>query len=106
MKKFFALIVSLTLLLSLAFPLYARDRMMLTDFSVQGILLILKGEYSKPSCRNYDLKSNAERTYEILKTKGKGAVYAPIDCYGLVVEFKNTGSDTLDVRIRNIAKPD
>lgn len=40
MKKFFALIVSFTLLLSLAFPLYARDRMMLTDFSVQGILLI------------------------------------------------------------------
>lgn len=106
MKKVVALIVSLTILLSLAFPLYARDRMMLTDFSVEGILLILKGEYSKPSCKNYDLSSSAKRTYEILKAGGRGAVYAPIDCYGLVVEFENNGSDTLDVRIRNIAKPD
>ncbi|MFH1934927.1 MAG: hypothetical protein ABIN18_25595 [Pseudomonadota bacterium] len=106
MRKFFALIVSLTFLLSLAFPLYTRDRMMLTDFSVQEILLILKNEYLKPSCRNYDLKSTAERTYNILKTRGRGAVYAPIDCYGLVVEFENNGSDTLDVRVRNIAKPD
>ena len=30
----------------------------------------------------------------------------PPFCYGLVVEFKNNGSDTLDVRVRNIAKPD
>jgi hypothetical protein len=79
MKMFFALIVSLTLLLSLTFPLYAKNRMILTDFSAQGILLILKGEYSKPPCRNYDLKSTAEQTYEILETKGKVTVYAPID---------------------------
>ena len=87
-------------------PSICGDIMMLTDFSVQEILLILKNECLKPSCRNYDLKSTAERTYNILKTRGRGAVYAPIDCYGLVVEFENNGSDPLDIRIRNIAKPD
>ena len=78
-------------------PSICGDIMMLTDFSVQAILLILKGEYLKPSCRNHDLKSTAEWTYNILKTRGRGAVYAPIDCYVLVVEFEYNGSDTLDV---------
>jgi hypothetical protein len=101
MKSIASFVCSLGLIFILSLPVHAGYRSMSTAFSVQGILTILRAEYSVRECRNYDLKSVAEATYRQLKARKSGASYAPINCRTVVVEFINDGSNTLVVRIHS-----
>jgi hypothetical protein len=104
MKKLAVFLGAISLMLSLTLPANAEERFQETDFSVEGIVLILEGNYGSTPCKNYDFRTVAERTYRYLKTEGKGATYAPINCYNLVVEFENNGSNVLDVHVKDVGK--